>query len=56
MIVEYLTQDGAMSVERLYENPFVDIAPTGPDVLFGKKKATEIENILNGIRASACAA
>jgi type I restriction enzyme R subunit len=56
MIVEYLTQDGAMSPERLYESPFVDIASTGPDELFGKKKATEIEKVLNGIRATACAA
>jgi type I restriction enzyme, R subunit len=29
MIIEYLTQHGAMTAAQLYESPFTDIAPAG---------------------------
>lgn len=34
LIVEHLTANGVMEARRLYEAPFTDSAPTGPDFLF----------------------
>ena len=34
LIVEELTQNGTMEPERLYQTPFIDISPQGPDGLF----------------------
>lgn len=48
-IINYLTADGAMEPERLYESPFTDISPTGPDGLFGER-AGELVSIIEHIR------
>jgi type I restriction enzyme R subunit len=37
-----------MEAARLYESPFTDLAPHGPDVLF---KATEIDELLQALQA-----
>lgn len=55
LIVEQLTQDGAMSDERLYESPFIDIASTGPTALFSAAKVDEIRSVLSEIRQRAVA-
>lgn len=55
LIVEQLTQDGAMSDERLYESPFTDIASTGPTALFSAAKVDEIRSVLSEIRQRAVA-
>ncbi len=55
LIVEQLTQDGAMSDDRLYESPFIDIAATGPTALFSATKVDEIRAVLQEIRQRAVA-
>jgi type I restriction enzyme R subunit len=37
MIIEHLTDQGVMDPALLYEPPFTDIAPTGPDQVFDEK-------------------
>lgn len=39
MVINYLTDHGVMSAARLYESPFTDLAPRGPDELFRTKKS-----------------
>lgn len=36
MLIDHLTEHGAMDTGRLYESPFSDVAPAGPEALFGK--------------------
>ena len=55
LMVEHLTQDGAMKPELLYESPFTDLAPQGPDELFGSGQADELVALLAEIRARATA-
>ncbi len=53
MLVEELTRTGVMSADRLFESPFVDVAPAGLQVLFGADGATQLTGILDRIRRSA---
>jgi len=42
MIVDHLTENGSMEPGLLYESPFKDIAPSGPDSLFSDENVTRI--------------
>jgi type I restriction enzyme R subunit len=42
MVVEHLTDQGTLNPESLYEPPFTDVAPTGPDQLFDEVKITQL--------------
>ncbi|MEG4409326.1 type I restriction-modification enzyme R subunit C-terminal domain-containing protein [Microcoleus sp. MON2_D5] len=42
MIVDYLTAHGAMDAAILYESPFTDITPQGPDGLFTSTQVDEL--------------
>lgn len=53
LIVEELTANGAMEAGRLFESPYTDRAPTGPDSLFAEDDVDSIVGILNGITRSA---
>ena len=53
MIVEHLTANGVMEARRLYEAPFTDYAPTGPDFLFQDEDVDRMIVILDGVRAHA---
>ena len=55
LIVDQLTQDGAMSDTRLYESPFIDLASTGPTAIFPIAKVDEIRAVLKEIRERALA-
>lgn len=55
LIVEQLTQDGAMSDARLYESPFTDIAATGPNSVFATAQVTELFAVMAEIRQRAVA-
>lgn len=56
LIVDHLTEHGVVEAARLYESPFTDLTPHGPDALF---KTTEIDDLfqtLQAVRATAVAA
>ena len=50
LIVEHLTANGVMEVARLYESPFTDHAPQGPDMIFTDDQVDGIVTILDEIR------
>jgi type I restriction enzyme R subunit len=56
MIIESLANKGVVDPARLYESPFTDLAPSGPDGLFSGTDVEEIVGILAKVRASAEAA
>ncbi|MFY1577904.1 DEAD/DEAH box helicase family protein [Verrucosispora sp. WMMD703] len=53
MIIGHLTQNGAMEIGRLYESPFTEIAPHGPESLFVPADVDRIDAILTSVRATA---
>ncbi|SDM10664.1 type I restriction enzyme, R subunit [Geodermatophilus siccatus] len=50
LIVEHLTANGVMEVERLYESPFTDSAPHGPDSIFTEEEVDGIVTVLHQVR------
>jgi type I restriction enzyme, R subunit len=56
LIVDHLTDHGVMSAVLLYESPFTDITPKGPDELFTSPQLYELLAILDAVRSSALAA
>ena len=56
LIVDHRTEHGVMEPARLYESPFTDIAPYGPDGLFKARKIDELIRVLDDMRATASAA
>ena len=50
LIVEHLTANGVMEVARLYESPFTDHAPHGPDMIFTDDQVDGIVAILDDVR------
>ena len=56
LIVTHLTEHGAVEPERLYESPFTDLTPSGPDGLFSAADLNELMRVLEAVRASAMAA
>ena len=48
-----LTANGFMEPVRLYESPYIDHAPTGPDDVFGVADVDTIVAILNTVRDNA---
>ena len=55
MVIEHLTDQGVMDPALLYEPPFTDLAPTGPDQLFGEERVTRLFSKIEAINASAVA-
>jgi type I restriction enzyme R subunit len=53
LIVEYLTANGVMDTSRLYEPPFTDDAPHGPDTFFTDDQIDGIVEILVDVRTHA---
>lgn len=53
LIVDQLTQNGVMAPALLYESPFTDISPRGPEGVFESGRADELVSVLNGIRQTA---
>jgi type I restriction enzyme R subunit len=55
LVVEYLTQNGVMEPDRLYESPFIDIHSQGPVGVFSVEKVDQLRDVLLEIRQRAVA-
>ncbi|MEO9125076.1 MAG: type I restriction-modification enzyme R subunit C-terminal domain-containing protein [Microcoleus sp.] len=55
MIVDYLTEHGVMNAALLYESPFTDITPQGPDGLFTSTQLDQLFSILEEVSTRAAA-
>ena len=53
LIVDELTSRGVVEPSRLFEAPFTDHAPTGPERVFAEADVVHIVDILRGIKANA---
>ena len=49
LIVEHLTANGVMEVARLYESPFTDHPPQGPDMIFSDEQIDGLVEILGEV-------
>jgi type I restriction enzyme R subunit len=54
-IIDHLTEHGAMDAALLYESPFTDITPKGPDGIFTSAQVDELIAALEQITATATA-
>jgi len=55
LIVSELTANGVMEAGRLYESPFLDISPHGPEGLFSATRVERMVQVLAEIRQRAAA-
>lgn len=55
LIVDELTRNGVMDPGRLFEPPYTDDAPTGPDLVFTEDEVDALVRTLRGIRETAVA-
>jgi type I restriction enzyme R subunit len=56
LVVDHLTEHGVMEPARLYESPFTDLTPQGPDALFKPAELDALIRLLEEVRATAVAA
>jgi len=56
LIVNHLTEHGVMEAARLYESPFTDLTPHGPEGLFSSSTVDELISVLDEVRRRAVAA
>jgi type I restriction enzyme R subunit len=52
-IVGELTDNGTMDPARLYESPYTDYAPTGPETMLSEEAVDDIVEILRTVKAKA---
>jgi type I restriction enzyme R subunit len=56
LIVNHLTEHGVMEPAMLYESPFTDLTPLGPEGLFNTTQIDELITVLSTVRDRAAAA
>ena len=55
MVVGHLTEKGVMDPRLLYESPFKDVAPLGPEDVFSLRRADELIEIIEVFNQSTVA-
>ena len=55
LIVDHLTERGVVEPAALYEAPFTDLTPHGPDAIFTEAQIEELMAVLEGVKATAVA-
>ena len=55
LVVDHLTERGAMEPELLYESPFTDVAPQGPDQVFDGPRVDRLFKVIEQLNRSAVA-
>jgi len=55
LMVNYLTVDGVITKERLYDSPFTNVASMGPDSIFPEAKVEQLFKVIEEIRLRAVA-
>jgi type I restriction enzyme R subunit len=55
LVIEHLTHEGVMDPKLLYESPFTDIAPAGPEQVFPMKRTDELIEVIDRFNSSAAA-
>ncbi|MCO6184833.1 DEAD/DEAH box helicase family protein [Rhizobium sp. L1K21] len=53
MIIEHLTEKGTMDPGLLYESPFIDVAPEGPQQVFDFDRTRKLIEVINRLNDSA---
>jgi type I restriction enzyme, R subunit len=53
LLIEHLTERGVLEPARLYESPFTDVTPAGPEGLFSRPQVDTIVAVLHDVRAKA---
>lgn len=56
LVVNHLTEHGAMDAASLYESTFTDVTPQGPDGIFSSQQIDVLMRSLEAVRATAIAA
>ena len=50
LIVDHLTEHGVMEPTKLYESPFTDVTPSGPERLFDATAMDELISALDSVK------
>jgi type I restriction enzyme, R subunit len=53
LIIEHLTEKGTMDPRLLYESPFTDLAPQGPEQVFDFERAKKLVDVISSINETA---
>ncbi|WP_022711814.1 DEAD/DEAH box helicase family protein [Pseudochrobactrum sp. AO18b] len=53
MVIEHLTEKGTMDPALLYESPFIDVAPEGPQQVFDFDRTKKLVDVITGLNKSA---
>ena len=53
MVIEHLSEKGVVDPGLLYESPFIDIAPSGPEQVFDIARAKKLVGVIKGLNESA---